>query len=240
VDRSTGVDRRSLAVGLAVVAIIAVAVLKPWGTADVPPPPSHGPAPAAARATPGPSLGTPVASGRAAVSPASSASEMPLSGPRPGGQCQFGDMWRVFTIAVDAGRRVYTWLPVEPVTAATAGSATIPWVRVVADRVSALGFCARVDPARPRPITGVEAWVRPAPGIDVPVDIAPLAAWTPRDPDAGRVFRLVRTPGAENGDWPPGDYVLVVHHGRAADDDWIGVRIATASSGSATPSTTAP
>lgn len=135
---------------------------------------------------------------------------------------------------IDAGRPVTSWQPVEPVAAAGLGSATIPTVRIVADRVTALGFCAGKGTDTRRPITGVDAWVGSGPGPFVPVDLAPLAAWTPPDPDSGRVFLASDGSGSVADGWAPGDYVFVVRHGPTVPDgDWYGVRIVASSSGAA-------
>ena len=228
VARSTGADRRSLAVALTVVAVIVVAILKPWADAPAPAPLARLPATPATLATPA-TAATPATT---FVAPAAAARP---GGRDPGGQCGLGEAWRVFTIEVDAGRPVSSWVPVRPVAATGLDAVTVPVVRIVADRVSALGFCAGTDAGVRRPITAVDAWAVPAQGVRVPVDLAPLAAWTPPDPDAGRVFLESDGFGSANGGWAAGDYIFVVRHGSVATDaDWYTVRIVVSPSEAAT------
>jgi len=143
----------------------------------------------------------------------------------------------VFSVETHAGQPVSSWVPVEPVAATGPRDTTIPIVRIVADRVSALGFCAGMDAGVRRPITTVDAWAVSARGALVPVDLAPLAAWTPPDPDAGRVFLESDGFGSVSGGWAAGDYVFVVRHGPVATGgDWFGVRIVVSPSAAAAPS----
>jgi hypothetical protein len=222
VGGSGGPDRRSVAVALSIVAILVVAIVKPWPWLDAPlPPPTPPPRPAVAAVTPS----EPPAS-RPSRSPSPSA---PAAGPGdrdPGGQCELADAFRVFTVEVDAGRPVISWLPVEPVAATGPDAADFPTVRIIADRVAALGFCARVVAGSRRPITRVDAWAVPASGAPVAVRLAPLAAWTPRDPDAGRAWRPPAESTSLVGGWAPGDWVFAVRHGPdVTDSDWYRVRI---------------
>ncbi len=76
----------------------------------------------------------------------------------------------------------------------------------------------------------------PASAAPVAVDLDPLAAWMPADPDRGRVFLPPAGFGAAAGAWAPGRYVFVIRHGPGPTDaEWYGVEIVASGRESATP-----
>ena len=220
-----GGDRGLLLGAIAVAAILALAVLKPWADPGYP-------SRAIEAATP--SAGP---HGVVAVPGAGATPSATLPGwDTPGGQCFVGSDWRVFSIEMSTGRRLRHWLVVEPRAAGSPRDSAVPFVTIAADRVTALGFCAGADAGVRRPITAVDAWALSAPGALVPIDLAPLAAWTPPDPDAGRVYPQPDGFGSVNSGWAPGRYVFAVRRGPSTTDaEWYGVEIVAPGREPATP-----
>ncbi len=214
-------NNRGLLLGAAVVAVaLVLAVLKPWGSPGQ-------------RAEPG--LPSTVPAGLAA-SPGPTAT--PPGYDMPGGQCFPGSAWRVYTIETNMGRLLRTWLSIEPGTAAGPRDPVIPFVRVVADRVLALGYCVGSGPDGPASLVGTRAWALSGRAA-VPIVLAPLVGYMPSEPDLGAVYRPpeaspVASPGtlpgtspaADAGAWSRGRYVFAVRQGSAdGDEQWFGVEI---------------
>ena len=219
--------------GMVVAAFLLLAVLKPWGgtggsgqPAD-PDRPSGEPGEAAASADP-----TPMPS---AVPPGLG---------MPGGQCFAGTEWRVFASEVNDGRSVRHWLSIEPDVAVSPRDRKVRFVRVVTDRVLALGFCVGSGPDGPTSLVGTRAWTLSG-GTAVPLVLAPMAAYMPSEPDLGAVYRPpaespATTPGtspaADAGAWPPGRYVFAIRQASVdGDEQWFGVEIVAARREASTP-----
>lgn len=219
-----GGDRGLLLGAIAVAAILALAVLKPWADPGYPSRATEADAPSAGPA------------GVAALPGAAATPSATLPGwNAPGGQCFVANDWRVFSIEMSTGRRLRHWLVVEPRAAGSPRDPAVPFVRIVTDNLLALGFCAAFRPTARR-VASVEAWAVPAFAAPVSVDLDPLAAWTPTDPDEGRMFLPPTGFGAAAGAWTPGRYVFVVRHGPApADAAWYGVEIVAPGRAPATP-----
>ena len=215
-----GGNRGLLVAVVVVVAVVVLAVLKPWGA-----PGDSGPADDTELA--------PSAPGDARVSPAPSPKATPPRLGVPGGQCFPSTDWRVYAFEVDDAHRLQHWLIIEPGAAAGPRDPSIPVVRVVTDRLLGLGFCVGSGPDGLPPLAGVRAWaLAPATASssrDVPVDLVPLAAYMPHDPDLGATYLPpAGSGGAATQGWSPGRYVFAVGQGNAEGDErWFGVEIAT-------------
>ena len=212
---------RGLLLGIiAVVGLLVLAVAKPWGGPGQPPEPGL------------PSAGPVGEVASPAVMPAPSAT--PPGYDSPGGQCFPGSDWRVFTVETNMGQDLRTWLSIEPGVAAGPRDRAVPFVRVVTDRVLALGFCAGSGPPGPASLVGTRAWVLSDEG-PIPIVLAPLAAYMPREADLGAVYRPpAATPAPSTGAspagvaqaWPPGRYVFAVRQGSATSEErWFGVEV---------------
>ncbi len=214
VVRSGGADRRfSVGIGLVLVAV-GLAALKPWGGTSLPADVGVGGIPTARPAAAGASL--------LVETPAPTARALGLDD--PGGQC-FPTGWRLFTLQEDVGRSLRSWMSLEPSGAAGPLDRAIPFVRIVADHVFAVGFCVGVGPSELKPISAVGAWSLPESGQPVALELQPLIAYIPSRPDAGAVYRPPGSAASED-EWPAGRYIFVVRYGGSPEDDaWFGLEI---------------
>lgn len=215
--RPRGDNRRPLRGAIVTVAIVALAVLKPWsGPGDV------------SRATglDAPSAG-PDGVAAASPGPAATPTATPPGYDAPGGQCYPGTDWRLFAIEMNAGRTLRHWLSIEPSVAGTPGDPTVPFVRIVTDRVLALGFCVGSGPAGPGSLVEARAWALAPGGAAFPVALTPLVEYMPRQRSLGAVYRPPPASGGVSGaGWSPGRYVFAVRHGPAQGDErWFGVEV---------------
>ena len=222
-----GDSRRPLLGAIVVAALLVLAVLKPWG----------GPSDAS-RAV---ASDTPTATlaGEAATSPGP-ATTRPATPPAfgaPGGQCYPGADWRVFAIEMRTGRFVQHWLSIEPGAAQSPRDSAVPLVSIVTDSVLALGFCVGSGPDDRRPLVGARAWALAPEGPAVPVALAPLIAFMPRQGNLGAVYRPPAGSSTEAGaGWSPGHYVFAVRQGPGqGDEQWFGVEVLATPQVSAAP-----
>lgn len=213
-------DRRPLLGAIVIAALLVLAVLKPWGgpgdasrvvESDEP---SAGPAGVAA-ASPGPAA-TP-----SATQPGYDA---------PGGQCYPGTGWRLFAIEMNTGRRLRAWLSIEPGAAGSPLDPAVPFVRIVSDRLLALGFCVGSGRDGPGPLVGARAWTLAPGGPAFPVALAPLVEYMPRQPNLGAVYRPpAASLDAADAGWSPGRYVFAVRQGPpGSEEQWFGVEVVAA------------
>jgi hypothetical protein len=213
---------RGLALGaLLVAAGLGLAVLKPWAGIGSPA-----------------YLTLPSARPADVVAPSPEAPAVTPPGySAPGGQCFPGSDWRVFTIETHGGRALRTWLSVTPGDAGSPQDPVIPFVSVVTDRLLALGFCVGSGQGGPGPLAGARAWAIDAVGAAVPLDLAPLVAYMPHEPDLGAVYQPPAEPGGTAGvTWSPGRYVFAVNQGPATGDaHWFGVEVVAAPTAPANP-----
>lgn len=211
---------RGLQLGtIAVAAILALAVLKPWAE------PGH-PAGAVEEDTP-----SARPAGVAAFPvPAAIPSAKPPGWDAPGGQCFVGDDWSVFAIEMRSGRRLRHWLAVEPRAAGGPGDPAVPFVRIVTDKLLALGFCVGPGSDGTGRSVAARAWALAAGSPARPVALSPLVAQMPREPNLGAVYRPpTATRGTAGAGWAPGRYVFSVRQGPAERDErWFGVEVVVA------------
>jgi hypothetical protein len=226
-------ERRPLLFGgIVVVAILALAVLKPWGA-----PGDSGQAADAGLASSAPA--------DAPASPVPTPSATPPGLGVPSGQCFPGTDWRVYALQVDEGRLLQHWLSIEPVSAADPRDPAVPFVGVVTDRLLALGFCVGSRPDGLPSLTGVRAWALRG-GPAVPIVLDPLVAYMPHEPDLGAVFRPPTASPAPSSAavavaWPPGRYVFAVREGSTDGGEWwFGVEIDDAPEAPAKPESSTP
>jgi hypothetical protein len=144
--------------------------------------------------------------------------------------CLAGSDWRLSALEVNDGLLVKTWYSLIPAGASGPVDAAIPTVRVYAESVQRLGFCAGAgaSPAGP----DASAWA--IDGRDRATMVALTQADDPGLANAGLGWLFV-PPVTGTGvarDWRPGHYVFEVGSGsRAADRRWFGVEIAAVGSG---------
>jgi hypothetical protein len=193
-----------LVAAAAVVALLAVAVLKPWG-----PPAPRPTANAAATAN--------ASAQRAAATPDRAAGSI---------TCWSQQEWRAVTVERSAGRAIVSWMAVAPVMVEGPDDPRIPLLRVVADRVTGLGYCApaTIPTAADALGTSMTAWLRSDDGEAV--QLGPLEPAAVLSEDAAVVFRLA------GSSWRPGTYVVQVlapvapaREGRPLRARWFGFDI---------------
>jgi hypothetical protein len=222
-----------LRVVAAVVALVALAVLKPWGGAG---PETPGTGPGATTLDGG------LPSGPAALS---AVEPTPRPTPNPDEILCLGDGWRLVTLQTYGDRQTRTWVVVEPVSAVGPEDTGIPVTRLVEGNVSGLGFCdnAAAEPAGSARIlaaywlgAGADGYqvrwlgvLRPYHGR-VPLGLPAAILYDPPDdlrgvlvigrPEAGSTAlpaagaaKSPRPTIASDGGWPPGRYVFLVASG---------------------------
>ena len=233
-----GARSRAVPVGIALAALLlALAVVKPWGAG------AGGIGERAGRAgpparTPTPAVGPgPVGTLPPGIAPAGAWACCSTSGPTAplvvGGMpvCYAPDGWEVVADVPEARFRSRTWIPVTTTAATGPADPRIRYARLVAGRVTALGFCAPSDTA-PSGRLNATLW---ASGTSGPSTSADRSAGT-----GGPGYRPVATlggaaaelgaivsPAAGSPGWPPGRYVLDVRTGPPADGAlWFGLEVA--------------
>lgn len=218
VQRIGGPDRRAFGLVVIVLAVLLVAVVKPWGGA---PPAADRTAVAIAPRQP---LATPADSGRSRPRPSARADGEVIP-------CWSSDDWRAVTVERRERQTVISWMAVDPVSAGGADDPAIPVLRVVADHVMALGFCEPLSTDVPiESLPGaLSVWrltEESRSGDTIVTRVEPLRAAAPIEEDAAAVFR----PGS--GEWRPGRYAVQVlataaraRDGRPLRGRWFGVEI---------------
>ena len=162
---------------------------------------------------------------------------------RRAGSATPGADWRVFALEMRTGQSVQHWLSIEPGSAGSPRDPAVPLVRIVTDRLLALGFCVGSGPDGPRPLVGVRAWALAPEGPAVPVALAPLIEYMPRRVDLGAAYRPPQGSRGEAGPrgeadsgWSPGRYVFAVRQGPGqSDEQWFGVEVLAARQVSVAP-----
>ena len=186
--RVRGTERALWLVIGAVAAIVALAVLKPWGT----------PAPAAGR-LPAPSV------------PAANAETPAAARPSAGLEhCFNDDAWRLVTVERARERLMRSWIAVDPGVASGPRDTRIESVRIVGRQVVGLGFCAPVEVARAMDPADAVLWI-PAGGRPARVALGELRPLRGFSPGAGR-GEVYRAPGSAptRSGWPEGRYVFEI------------------------------
>ena len=133
--------------------------------------------------------------------------------------CYAPDGWRVVADEEAAGIKSRVWIPVAARAAAGPGDPRVQLVRLVASRVTALGFCAPVDRGSHGGWAAV-LWqathTRDASGT-VYVPVAALRTF-------GSADGALVSAATRRAAWPVGRYVLQVQSGVAAThDSWFGL-----------------
>lgn len=199
-----GGNGRPLGVLALIIAVVALGLLKPWGS-DAPP--STGPV--AAR----PPASQPASPGAAAV-----ASLAPLTD--AGGPCSWGIAWRLFTTETSSVGPIQTWYGLQPLAASGPDDPGIEVIRIHSAAIGALGYCSVSRPG-PIHILGTQAW-RLVPGArPQPVALQPAIGAGPLAPDTGVIYRPPSSPA-----WPPATYVFGVHLATTPwSEEWFAVQI---------------
>jgi len=198
-----------IVVGLAI-ALVIVAVVKPWGGAS----------------GPGSSPVPPAGSADVLIQPSQTASP---EASRVEDACNPDAGWRLFTVEVNAGRAVRTWYSISPVAASGPTDGSIPTIRIYTEGLGRLGYCAGSSEGGSAAFDRASGWRVDAAGKAQP--IALVRAAEPGLDGSGR-SALFEPPGPlvgdRPGDWPPGRYVLSVGPGETvADRLWFAAQVVT-------------
>ena len=227
---ATGDDPRRLrAVIVALVAVIGVLLVRPWGDGGA--------------SGPGAPNGSPAAASAATLASADPGAATAVQGPVtkpstsvPNGassrqvSCGAPDGWRATTVQVwpDRVLPVRSWIAIEPVVATSPGDPVIPLAPVAASRVTLIGYCAPLA-VRLQPPAGATAtlWKLAPSG---PIQLTQVAAdpvtryrqgvlWRP----APELSAIPRAGGVTA--WPPGSYVIEIASRAHEFDRWLGLEI---------------
>ena len=202
-----------------VLVLLALAILKPWGSDDAGGPAPPWPDPAVSRSVPGPSP-TPDLSAEGLAEPL----------------CLGPASWLVASVEQWRTHPVRVWKVIEPLAGATGpADPAIPSVPVVAYGVPALGWCAPVwGPLRPVGPVEVTAW-RIVDGLPASIDlrqIAPVRLTTKfgalyGPPVSCREVCLSPIPGSSPSiaSWLPGRYVFRYRDLGEAGTLWFAVEL---------------
>lgn len=229
---------RALPIAAFVVGILlGAAVVKPWDLVF----------PARTAITNRPGTSTPAA----IIGDTSAQSVAPSPGTHA--ECAFAGGWRVFALGqrdklggdgstaaetlttagpggiADIGNPLRRWLEVDPLTRASGpDDVRIPFVMIVSERISGIGYCPPPNGADGPPSGArFEAWSLDTSGTATPMPLRPVAVDSATDIDV-EVFIGLDQAAEGRPRWPPGRYVFAV----AAPDPgryarWLGVEIRT-------------
>jgi hypothetical protein len=209
----------------AIALILAIAVWKPWDTGRD-----------AGAVVPGSPPTLFVAPDSPAPSPLTPTPPTPTPAPPadPDAIACIGDIgWRAVTRDVTAGRESRTWIAVDPTKAGGPADESIPVVRVVVGRLTAIGYCVpaelsgkprreqlwRFEPAVGDPVSpGTPKPERPR---ATPSPVAPLQALGRRAAGYADMF------GPPHGEasWAAGRYVFAVDLGGSAGRVWFTIEV---------------
>lgn len=212
--------RETSRVAILVALAIAVAILKPWNMLGV-----ATPAPSAAPSTPT----------RAPVTPRPSTGMIELGLDLESEQCFVGAAWRLFTVEKNFGRRMRSWIGLEPlVSASRPDPADLPTAMLLTERLDALGLCTafRVEPR----MTSVEGWRIGDDGTWSPLELSPAVSLTQPDAAVGAVYGPPPDAGNAATGWRAGAYVFKVSEA-SGDPHWfaVGLRLVPEDAGPSGP-----
>lgn len=226
--------RLPMAIAGLVVALVAVAIAKPWAGADQAQP-DQAPASALLVAVdaPKPTSLPPGAADAAEAIVAAKRAQLAA------GQVECGSSdWRIVTLGDFVGWTARTWIAITPVEAAGPGDASIPDLWLGESDIAGLGACApSASPgAVGRASRIVAAWRQSADGTGTAAfgrvtlaELDPLPSGGPagtRSPAPRSVTELFRpVPAAPRGRWPAGRYVLLLASPDPDSGRWIAVDI---------------
>jgi hypothetical protein len=188
---------------------VAIAIVKPWNIMVGQPVAS--PRPSAALLTPAPQ--TP--------RPSTGMTELGLDLETE--QCYVGAAWRVFTVEQNFGRRMRSWIGIDPVISVGRPSLEdIPVIRLLSERLDALGVCTafRVEP----PMVSVEGWRIADDGSWRSVDLVPAVSLTQPDVAIGAVYGPPVGGGDAKSGWNVGRYVFRVTE-QSGDPHWFAIQV---------------
>jgi len=204
--------------------VIIVLILRPWGEGTQAGPetaPATGPHPAASE----------IAAGvDPTASPVIAPDSLLITCGSPSG-------WRAATLQAWPGRTepIRSWIAVEPVPASGPLDPGIPFVPVAMGIVTAVGYCAPLDDARPPEIARLGVWIV-ANGGATQLSAVPLepaapnglgGLWLPPPDLQGSGTGQPEIGGADDlrGRWPPGRYALQVAVPGGSYARWFGIEI---------------
>ena len=213
---------RPLGVAVLIAVIIAIGLLKPWGSgAGPPPPPVAGPG----GAQPGGAPSSPMAA--RAADPALNPVPRPSPPTNISGPCYFGLAWRLFTAETTGVGPVHTWYDLQPFEASGPTDPRIRVVQVHSSAIRQLGFCPVTQPNGPIHVLGTDAWQLVPGAAPRPIGLPLAVGIGPADSDEGVVYL---PPPAPNGFpvpvWAPSVYVFVVRLAtEPVSEEWFAVDI---------------
>jgi hypothetical protein len=219
--RIGGVDRPPVVGAVIVVALVLLAIAKPW----VPDLPSSGPGGSPA----GRQLGAaPAASSRPSATP----TPRPSSGVAAVSDfCLEPGSWRTATIETWHSRIVRVWRALDPVPASGPNDPAVPVVPAVGTSIPAIGYCAPgVGPDQPNGPADVDAWrldgQRASPIRLRQVD--PVGLVSPYGAMYG-------PPGGGTGEpsWPDGIVIFRLRERGSGIERWFGIEVRGVTDGNA-------
>jgi len=216
-----------LVAGLVVAAFI-LGLLRPW---DLLGPASGGDGTRAAAApVAGVGNGSPPGGSSAGTAGSSSGVGSSSSAGSPGGEaaslsptCAYPLTWRTATIESWSGRRAHVWKAAEVVPATGPDDPSIPFEPIMAETITAIGWCAPVEgPERP-PIAATATLYRLHDGV---ATLEPYERLEPAGPDA--LGELLVPPAAGAADrpvWQPGRYVIELRSASGGYVRYLGLEL---------------
>ncbi len=210
---------------------VVLAVLKPWAALEEPVPTRR----------PAASSIVAIASPRTEPPPTASPTPVPLPSDPRGFRCLGGRHWTLVTDEAQGPRELRAWIRIDPLVGATGpDDPAIPWTRVGADAVRAIGVCLPGAPSTAGATPGPDAA-----GTTIVVRRQRDSASTVRGPwvetqvlawagTIGTQGGAMVAPGgdAAGGPWPLGDYIVEVRPGYVGPSAWFGLRVAGPTVGS--------
>jgi hypothetical protein len=221
----TGGRGRPTVVAAAIVALLLIGLVKPWG---------GGPAPAG-QPTPSQANPAPVSTVSSASGAGAAASLDPHS--NVSGPCYYGLAWRLFTTETSDVGPIHTWYGLLPVAASGPVDPRIATVHIHSTTIGQLGYCSIHRPGSTTALA-TQVW-RLIPGEPAqPQVLDPVVASASLDPAAGAIY-APPSPGSElvgpagsvalsgpSGMWTAARYVFAVRLAPApAALEWFAVDI---------------
>lgn len=189
---------------------VAIAIVKPWNLVAGPP-----------TASPVPSRVTPSAPTTPTPRPPDAMIELGLDLETE--QCFVGAAWRVFTVEQNFGRRMRSWIGIEPVMSADRPAVKdIPVIRLLTERLDAVGVCTafRLEP----PMVSVDGWRIAKDGVWSPIELVPAASLTQPDEAIGAVYGPPAGAGDKASGWDVGSYAFRVTE-QSGDPHWFAIQV---------------
>ncbi|HEY7827645.1 MAG TPA: hypothetical protein VIB99_05395 [Candidatus Limnocylindrales bacterium] len=208
----TGGRGRPTIVAGAIVALLLLGLIKPWGGGT----PTTGILAPTSPARPVAIIPSPAATGVAAsLDPHGNTT----------GPCYYGQAWRLFTTETSDVGPIHTWYGLLPVAASGPADPRIRTIRIHSSTIGQLGYCGLSDPVQVR-ILSTQAWRIGPGGVPQALALDPVRDGAPGGllpaADAGAIYTA-----PDSATWTPALYVFGVRLATSpASEEWFAVDIA--------------